>query len=80
MVKKQYKNVGSVLKRKSDGKSYIKLTEDVKAGEFINVDDPRTLPDELFKKGAISEERYEELKVKAASTPDFVLFNLTVAR
>ena len=39
--------IGSVLKRKDDGSSYIKISQKVtlEEGEFVNVEDPRTLPD-----------------------------------
>lgn len=76
----KYRNIGQVLKRK-DGKGvYIKIGEDVtlKKGDFVNVTDPRTQPDELLALGVINEEVYAKMKERAAATPDFVKFTLSV--
>lgn len=80
MAGKKVLTIGSVLKRKDGNGHYIKINQDIKLekGEIINVDDPRTLPDNLLAAGVISEERFKQLKSK--SIPDFVMFDLTVRR
>lgn len=52
-------------------------TVEIPKGSYINVDDPRTLPDKLLEIGAIGEELAEKMRVKAAATPDFVKYNLS---
>lgn len=81
---KKVLTIGSVLKRKEEqgGGTYIKIKTNItlKEGEFVNVDDPRTLPDRLLEAGVISDERHAEMKERAEKTPDFVVADLTVRR
>ena len=73
--KAKYQRVGQILKGKDGAPNYIKMDQDVKAGTFINIEDPRTLPDTLLAAGKIKQEVYE--KMKARNIPDFVVRELT---
>lgn len=55
---------GKVIARQKDG--------------FINLIDPRTQPDELFKAGVISEETAEKMREQASRTPDKIKYQLQV--
>jgi len=74
------RNIGQVLKKKDGQGVYIKISEDVtlKKGDFVNVDDPRKLPDILLGLGAINEELHAKMTEQAAKIPDFVKFTLSV--
>ena len=77
----KYVTIGSVLKSKefdTTKETYIKMSKDItlKAGQFINVVNPRTLPDRL--EGKVSEEVLGKMRARAEKTPAFVLFELQV--
>jgi hypothetical protein len=88
------RQIGQVLKQKKKNPDepqgfYIKIdggkgaqqgdvVVTLKHGDFINVDDPRTLPDKLLSIGAIDEETHTRMKEQSLGIPDFVKFNLTV--
>lgn len=73
--------IGSVLKKKDGNGFYIKIDQDVtlKAGQFVNVDDPRKLPDILLGLGKITEEVHGRMVEQAAKIPEFVKFELSVS-
>ena len=73
----KYAQVGQILKGKDGKPNYIKLEADVKAGTYINIEDPRTLPDELLKAGKIGDEIANKMRESAAKLPDFVVRRLT---
>jgi hypothetical protein len=74
--KAKYMKVGSILKRKDSDESYIKFEHAIPAGSYVNIEDPRTLPDKLLQSGKISQEIYE--KMTSREIPDFVLRELTM--
>jgi hypothetical protein len=74
--KAKYLKVGSILKRKGSDDTYIKFEHAIPAGSYVNIEDPRTLPDKLLSEGKISEEIYN--KMTAREIPDFVVCELTM--
>lgn len=77
----KYVKIGSVLKSKDFAQTkntYIKIDKDIqlKAGQFINVDDPRKKPERLA--GKVSDEVMAKIEEAASRVPQFVLFELTV--
>lgn len=81
------KTIGSVVKQKDrPGEFYIKLAPGVTISvdgkavntQYVNMDDPATLPDKLLSLGKISEDIAQSMRERAAKTP-FVRFNLSVS-
>ena len=77
----KYVKIGAVLKKKDFAQSkqtYIKIDKDVtlKAGSYVNVDDPRTKADRM--EGKVSEDLLAKIREQSERIPDYVLFELTV--
>lgn len=77
----KYLTIGKVLKSKSFAESketYIKIEKDVtlKAGQYVNVVDPRKLAERLENK--VSDAVLAKIKERGEKTPDFVLFELQI--
>jgi NAD(P)H-flavin reductase len=77
----KYTTIGKVLKSKDFSESketYIKIEKDValKAGQYVNVVDPRKLAERLMNK--VSDEVLAKIKERGEKTPHFVLFELQV--
>lgn len=72
--------IGSVLKGKDGKSTYIKINEDVtlKKGQFVNLVDPRKQHEVLLGLGLISEDQAAKMAERAAQTPEWVKFNLTI--
>lgn len=75
--KAKYQRVGQILKGKDGKPNYIKMDKDIAAGTFINIEDPRTLPDTLLAEGKIGKEVHAKMKERADNLPDFVVRELT---
>lgn len=84
-------NLASVVTRKpeSGGGNVVKTNVELVArlhngqeitipsGSYVNLDDPRTLPDKLLKEGRIGEEAAAKMRERAKELPDFVKAQLT---
>ncbi len=78
MQKKQWLEVGSVLRDKKDStRSYIVLKNDVtlKKGAVLQLQKPQEQITRLLERGVITEEAAQE---RLAKVPSFVLFNVVL--
>lgn len=77
MAKSKWLDVGTVLRKKDGGGSYIRIKENVslKKDTILQVQDPREKLDRLAEAGHMSPDEAEERK---ARIPDFVLFDIVL--
>lgn len=65
---------GTVVKTEVELIARLRSGEEVviPSGSYVNLDDPRKLPDQLLKAGKITEEQADGMRERAAELPDFV--------
>lgn len=85
MAKNKYLNIGSIVKGRDGKPDYIKLNQGIKLlvdgnvvdAEYVNLQNPHTLPKTLLDLKKITPEVAEQMAEKAAKRP-FVRFDLQV--